>query len=499
MFKNLCFLAGPSVFLVCVLWPTPPAMAEAAQRAGASLLLSPQLALGVLLWIGTWWITECVPPGVSALLAPIILSGAGILSWRESLTSFMDPIIWIFIGGFALAQCFQKWGLDKRIALTFSSLYKGNDPRIASLFVGCLPAFILTMTGSITASTTIVLPVLTAYFSMIGVDKRNRYVEASLIAMAQAATSGAMLFLISTPPNVAAKSFIERAVPGIQITFVDWLIVGAPHAIAGLLVSWTVTFFVMKPGFRRLPASARRPETQSQGPMSSGEKLSLFLLGLALTLWIFPGVMYLLVGSRESWKPFLNLIRLIMPETMPAVMVLLLAGILRTRGKPLLDWGEMLDGIDWSVIFLFGGGLALGSGIERSGLANWLVELISRTLGSAVRGEVLFAICAVTAFLISFPASNTASALIVGPMAIALAKSTGLSPIPPLIAVALASSVSTCLPSTTPPMAIIYSSKRVQLKDMFRVGLISDLLRLAILLLLGPVLTNYLLSIKSVP
>jgi sodium-dependent dicarboxylate transporter 2/3/5 len=96
--------------------------------------------------------------------------------------------------------------------------------------------------------------------------------------MAQAATSGAMLFLISTPPNVAAKSFIERAVPGIQITFVDWFIVGAPHAIAGLLVSWTVTFLVMKPGFKKLPASARRLETQSQGPMSSGGKLSLFLL-----------------------------------------------------------------------------------------------------------------------------------------------------------------------------------------------------------------------------
>jgi len=492
-------LLGPILFLICILWPTPPAMVEAARKAGSNLVLSPQLALGVLLWVGTWWITECVPPGVAALVAPIILSELGILSWRESLTSFMDPIIWIFIGGFALARCFQKWGLDKRIALTFSSLYKGNDPRIAAFFVGCLPAFILTMTGSITASTTIVLPVLTAYFTMLGVEKNARYVEGSLIAMAQAATSGAMLFLVSTPPNIAAKSFIERAVPGIQITFVDWLIVGTPHAIAGLLISWIVTFALMKPGLRKLPSRGRKLKVENLGPMSSGEKLSLLLLLLALGLWTFPGLMYLAVGSSEFWKPALALMKNLLPETMPAVLVLLLAGVLRSKGEPLLNWNDMLEGIDWSVIFLFGGGLALGTGIERSGLASWLVELISGALGGTVQPAVLFGICAVTAFLISFPASNTASALIVGPMAMALAKSAGLSPIPPLIAVALASSVSSCLPSTTPPMAIIYSSKRVQLRDMFRVGLISDLLRLTILLIVGPYLAEYLVSIKAIP
>ena len=139
------------VFLV----PTPQSMISVALSKPNSLpLLSPQIALGTTIWMLVWWITECTPLGITGLLAPFIFVISGILSINQALPIFADPIIWIFISGFVLAAAFQKWGLDKRIAYSLALLYKGNNPKMATFFIACLPAFLLTMVGSITASTT---------------------------------------------------------------------------------------------------------------------------------------------------------------------------------------------------------------------------------------------------------------------------------------------------------------------------------------------------------
>lgn len=131
--------------------------------------LAPQIALATMLWMIVWWVTECVQLGVTGLIAPLVFSLSGILSINEAMHSFAEPIIWIFIAGFILAASFQRWGLDKRIAYSLAALYRGNSPRIATFFVACLPVFILTMTGSITASTTIVFPFLVAFMNILDI------------------------------------------------------------------------------------------------------------------------------------------------------------------------------------------------------------------------------------------------------------------------------------------------------------------------------------------
>jgi solute carrier family 13 (sodium-dependent dicarboxylate transporter), member 2/3/5 len=96
------------------------------------------------------------------------------------------------------------------------------------------------------------------------------------------------------------------------------------------------------------------------------------------------------------------------------------------------------------------------------------------------------------AFVISYAASNTASAVITCPIAAALAIGAGVNPIPPILAAGLACSVSSAIPSTTPPMAIIYSSRVVRISNMFKTGMTSDLIRLTLLILIGPLLIDLL-------
>lgn len=507
--------------------------------------LSPQIALGAMLWMVVWWVTECVSLGFTSLLAPFIFIISGILPVNEALTKFADPIIWIFISGFILAAAFQKCGLDKRIAYSLATFYKGNNPKIATFFIASLPVFILSMTGSITASATIVFPFVVAFMKILNIpigatnrddangrktldidtgrpgntgsrNKESKYAEASFLSLGQAATAGAMLLLISTAPNLIAKSTVEDFVPNETISFTDWFIIGTPHAIVGLLISWTIIFLIIKPEVKSLSASYEHFRTglKSMGKITTEEKTVLCILFAALILWIVPSLLRSFysdtlnedvtrtaAANNVSTFFFHNLAQNV-PESVPALLIILAIGLIKLRKSkvvnekvttityPLLSWNEMLKAIDWNIVFLFGGGLVLGLGIESSGLALWIGNQISVSAGANLTALSIFAISAILGFILSYAASNTASAVIACPIAASLAIGAGFSPIPPIIAAGLGASISSAIPSTTPPMAIIYASRVVSILNMFKTGMLSDLLRLAILIFIGPILID---------
>ena len=546
--ESVGLILGPLLFAVIIFIPTPQSIMEVNLEKPISHL-SPQIALGAMIWMVIWWVTECVPLGFTSLLAPFIFITSGILPVNEALTKFADPIIWIFISGFILAAAFQKCGLDERIAYKLATFYKGNNPKIATFFIASLPVFILSMTGSITASTTIVFPFVVAFMKILNIpvgatntndgvivhkaatsnndvndnsrqrnvgskDKRSKYAEANFLSLGQAATAGAMLLLISTAPNLIAKSTVEDFVPDETISFTDWFIIGTPHAIIGLLISWSIIFLIIKPDVNSLSASYERFRTnlKRMGKITTEEKVVLSILFSALILWIVPSLLRSFYPDSVSGDSsetvdivsilFYNLAKNV-PESVPALLIILAIGLIKIRkikgiGEkitttttyPLLSWDEMLKSIDWNIVFLFGGGLVLGLGIESSGLALWIGNQISDSVGANFTASSIFAISAILGFILSYAASNTASAVIACPIAASLAIGAGFNPIPPIIAAGLGASISSAIPSTTPPMAIIYSSRAVSILNMFKTGMISDLLRLTILIFIGPVLID---------
>jgi solute carrier family 13 (sodium-dependent dicarboxylate transporter), member 2/3/5 len=537
--ENIGLVLGPLLFIVIVfLVPTPQSMIGVTLSKPNPLpLLSPQIALGTTIWMLVWWVTECIPLGMTGLLAPFIFVISGILSINQALPMFSDPIIWIFISGFILAAAFQKWGLDKRIAYSLALLYKGNNPKMATFFIACLPVFLLTMVGSITASTAIVFPFVIAFMRILNLPvgigesrgnidsntddisksesksknaKENQkikhtsnYAEASFLALGQAATAGAMLLLISTAPNLIAKATVEDFVPSKTISFDDWFIIGTPHAIIGLLVSWTVIFLVIKPEFHSLPTTRQQfvNSLRKMGKITQEERVVLSILVGALFLWIVPSLLRSFYGNNNdelaidrSAGIFSGIIKILIknvPESMPALVIILSVALLRTkRNAHLLTGDEMIKAVDWNIVALFGGGLVLGLGMESSGLATWIGNEMSSSMGSQLNTNSVFAISAIIGFVMSYSASNTASAVITCPIAATLAIGAGLNPIPPIIAAALGCSIPSAIPSTTPPMAIIYSSRTVRILNMLKTGIISDLIRLAILILIGPMLIS---------
>ncbi len=489
--RRLSLILGPALFAGVVLLPTPPSAALAAASVGAAAT-APQVALGTLLWMVVWWVGEAVPLGVASLVVPLVFGVSGVIPWKDALASFADPIVWIFMAGFVMAAAFQKWGLNQRVSITMALAYKGNDPRVAALFVAALPAFFLTLTGSITASASIVLPFASAYLLALGLKPGSRYAEGTMLALGQAASAGALLLLISTPVNLVAKATIQTYAPGRTLTFGDWLVVGTPLALLGLLISWLVVFRILRPEMSALKLDRTRllGSKRALGPVTRGEWAVVGLLVLAITLWTVPSVFRALADADPSLAGFSRELGEHLPEAMPAVLVIVLAALIRIKGEPLLRFPEIARGIDWNIVFLFGGGIALGVGLERSGFAQWLAWSALPLLGPSPSAFALFAICALIGFGLSYAASNTAAALVACPIAATLAIGAGLNPIPAILAAGIAASISSALPSTTPPMAIVQSSGFVRTWAMFKVGVVSDLLRLLALIMLGPLLAS---------
>ena len=119
--------------------------------------------------------------------------------------------------------------------------------------------------------------------------------------------------------------------------------------------------------------------------------------------------------------------------------------------------------IDWDILVLMWGGLALGQGMQFSGLIDHFVSL---PLFAGHGIEMVAGLCFLAVILSSFM-SNTATANILLPIAMSftLVDRSLLS-----ITVALSCSFALAFPISTPPNAMAYSLGTFKTKDMFKIG-----------------------------
>ena len=155
-----------------------------------------------------------------------------------------------------------------------------------------------------------------------------------------------------------------------------------------------------------------------------------------------------------------------------------------------MTWEQAVR-IDWGIILLFGGGLAMGQLADSTGLSAALGEWVATSFpGLGTVGlTVLFAAAGI---LLSEAASNTAAANIVVPMAIAVALAAGVSPLEPALAATLGASMGFMMPVSTPANAIVYSSGHVPITAMIRHGAVLDVIGFVVIvasvLIAGPLL-----------
>lgn len=471
------FVLAPVVFLVLWLLPVT-GLSEPAHRL---------LAVSGL--VITLWVTEAVPLAVTALLGPALCVVCGVSTEREVFKSFGHPILFLFLGSFLLAEAMLHHGLNRRIAFLILGLdWVGRSPaRILAAF-GVVTAA-LSMWISNTAAAAMMFPIAVAILSEMArrqseiVGREVKFSELKfgaglMLTAAFGASIGGMATPVGTPPNLIGLGFLERSL-GLKITFLQWMTMGVPLAV--VLVAFLVFYLS-----RTCPAGAGvlgdsavwiREQKSRLGRLGRGELNVLLAFGATVTLWLLPGVVAVVAGVNTPLYQWLNAH---LPEGVCALLGSALLFVLPVnwpRNEFTLAWREAKR-IDWGTILLFGGGLAMGDAMFSTGLAKWMGEGLAGALQTQTTLGLIVLFTVVSTFLTE-TTSNTATANMIIPVAIAVAQAAGVPPLQPALAACLASSLAFMLPVSTPPNAVVYGSGCVPLTQMIRHGLVLDLVSIA--------------------
>ncbi|RMG24576.1 MAG: SLC13/DASS family transporter [Armatimonadetes bacterium] len=424
------------------------------------------------------YLTEALPLPVTALLSVVLLVLLGGATPDAAFAAFGDKIILLFIGSFLLAKGLERTGLDLRI--TYALLRRPAFSRTPGhlLLTLILLATTFSFFVSNTAVAAMMMPIAIALVRRLKLSEDEQARTALPLAIAWGA-SVSVGVLIATPPNLIAVSLL-REHTGTEISFVGWSLFAMPITILVVGVVYLILrlFFLRSLPDTREAIAMVRQESRHMGPIRASEKAVLFAFFVTLVLWLLPDLWGLVAGAESDASQWLKAHLHASVAALIGSSLLFLLPADDTESGRALSWGEAVQ-IDWGTILLFGGGIALGKAMFDTGL----VELLGNRILEAAGVETLWGavvLCALLALLMSELSSNTASATTMVPVALGMADSLSVSPIPLALAAAIGASLGFMLPISTPPNAIAYGTGLVRVRDMARAGFLLDVTGLAV-------------------
>ncbi len=472
--NTVVLFAGPLLALILWMVPMP------------TLTLKAHTLAGILGWVVVWWICEPVPIPITALLGAVLCVILNVASAKVAFAPFADPIIYLFLGSFILAEAMAIHGLDKRFAYGIMSMkIVGNSTGRILAAYGAIAAFI-SMWISNTAATAMMFPIgLGIIYAMSDIitqkigkavdPARLRFACGMMLMVAYSASAGGIGSPVGTPPNLIGIAMIDKYC-GVKIAFFQWMVFCIPILIVMFVLLYFLMYYLHKPEIAVVEGSHEyvAKELQKLGKWTRGQKNALIAFLITVALWITPGVFALAYGMDHPVSKFYNTR---MPEAIAAVVGASLLFFLPTNWKErefTISWKQATN-IDWGTLLLFGGGITLGNLMFDTKLAEVIGTGLLKLSGATSVWGITFASIFI-AIIVSETSSNTASANMVVPVMIALAKAANIDPIPPAIGATLGASWGFMLPVSTPPNAIAYGSGMIPITKMIRAGIWFDIL-----------------------
>ena len=427
-----------------------------------ALTATQQRVIALFVFAALMWIFEIIPNWTTSLLVIVIAlltvsnKGLGFLctpeagklvSYKDLMAAFADPVVMLFMGGFVLAIMAEKYGLDVTMARFLLKPF-GRNPRMVLLgFLIVIAIFSMFMSNTATAA--MMLAFLAPVLAALPADDKGR-IGLSL-AIPVAANLGGIGTPIGTPPNATAVRFLEDA--GKSVGFADWTFRMVPYVLIMILFAWVVLQvlfpFKSKEVVLNIPENKRKKDWK----------------------------------TTVVWITFIGTILLWMTEQIhhvnSNVVALIPLGVLTATG---IFTKDDIKEINWSVLWLVAGGFALGTALQGTGLAKVLIEAIPFGSMSVV---IVLVVAGLVCYFLSNFISNSATAALLIPILIVVAE--GMAD--PAAAnnaefmafggtqamisfIAVCASIAMLFPISTPPNAIASSTGLVETKDMAKVGII---------------------------
>ncbi|MGH9555664.1 MAG: SLC13 family permease [Terriglobales bacterium] len=473
---------GPAIFLIVFFAPLPGLTQEAHRLAA------------VMAAVVTLWITEALPMPVTALLGASACVVLQVAPAKEVFAPFADPLMFLFIGAFIVARAIFVHNLHRRLAYAVLSLrWVGARPSRILLVFGGVTAFVsawISNTATTAMMFAIGLSILAFLFEHGGTTPLTlRFATGIMLMTSFAASIGGLATPIGTPPNLIGLGFIRQMV-GVEFPFFKWAMIGVPVVLTLYLFLYFYMNALTAKALREISGGREmlRREREGLGPWTRAQKSTLTAFVITVVLWVVPGIVALVAGAESDAYKAINAR---VPEAVAALagagLLFLLPG---DGGKRAITWEDAVK-IDWGVVLLYGGGFALGVLSFETGLA----EAMGRGITSLVPIHSSFGLLAasvIAATLLSETTSNTASANMIVPVVIAIAKAAGMDPLEPALGATFGASLGFMLPVSTPCNAIVYGSGFVPLGRMIRYGILLDIAGIVVIVtmvrLLVPIL-----------
>ncbi|XP_017348589.1 solute carrier family 13 member 2 isoform X1 [Ictalurus punctatus] len=140
----------------------------------------------------------------------------------------------------------------------------------------------------------------------------------------------------------------------------------------------------------------------------------------------------------------------------------------------LLNWAAVHERMPWNIVLLLGGGYALASGSEVSGLSDWLGKNLA-PLQSIPPFAISILLCLLVGMFTEC-SSNTATTTLFLPILASMASTIKLHPLYVMLPCTISASMAFMLPVATPPNAIAFSYGTLKVLDMAKAGFVLNLI-----------------------
>lgn len=418
-------------------------------------------ALALLVFAIIMWASETVHLAVTSLIILFIQPIIGVESFNAAVIGFANPIIFLMIGGFIIAEAIRKSGLATR--LTYTMLKKFGTTPDKSIFVAVFSTGILSAWIENVVAFAMLIPIIKEIIPLMGVNDpekgKSNFAKAMVLGASYGSLAGGFGTEIGTAPNLMAAAYTN-------IPFANWMVFGFPLAIALMLVIWKLLGRIFKPEVSGIVGGMDTITTKmdSLGPMTKKEKTSLVILLFTIGLWVTTGITRL-----DSYS------------------IALIGAVLFFIFK-VIDWKDAQSGVDWGLIVFFGGALSLGAALLNTGAASWLITDIVSMMGTNPSAILITLVLMIVAVIITQVMSNIALSAILVPLSVTLAQAQGLSVGTYAVPVAIACSLSFMLPMADPTVAMAYGTGYVKIKEILKAGvpLVIIGIILTIIILISP-------------
>lgn len=434
-------------------------------------IFSPMVSVSfVALLMALLWLSGRISLAVTALIPLFAFPLLGVMSAAEVSKSYCNSVIILFFGGFVLSIALQKWNLHEYLAYKIISFLGIRPHKLMISFI--LSTAFLSMWLSNTAAAVLMVSIASSVFDeldkhLIYAETKEHFAKGLMLAVAYSASIGGMATLIGTPPNMILRQ-VYFETTGENISFFKWMLITMPLVLCLLLIVSVILVWRFCP---RISQKIKLPKfidlKQVNKELCFEQKTVLVFFLLVIVTWLL----------RPVWTATLPWASLIDDSTVVLFFVFLLF-LIPGKKTTILEWEDLRD-FPWQIIVLFGGGFALADALSKVGLAEQFTNALTK-FGS-IDYPLLILIIIVAIKFFSELASNTAIAQISFPLLTAMATAYNLDPLHILLPAALSASCPFMLPVSTPPNAVVYATGKISIQDMWHLGLVLNLITVAII------------------